>query len=102
MRDSAVDIALARDAIPQPTGCCVVRRQKEGYLFYNSQTDELHIVPSTGFFVYQLCDGLRTAGEIEQWLAEAIPGDRETVREALGRFLDALVSRGILEVTHDA
>lgn len=96
-----MDLTLIRGAIPQPTGCCVVRQQKEGYLFYNSRTDELHLVPSTGFLVYQLCDGLRTAADIEQWLADALPGDRRTAGEAIERFLDALVTRGILEMTHD-
>ena len=96
-----MDIAPARDAVPQWTGSCVVRQQKEGYLFYNSRTDELHLVPPTGFLVYQLCDGLRTTGEIEQWLAEAIPGSRQATSEALGQFLGALVARGILEMTND-
>ncbi len=101
MGDSFVDIALARDTIPQATSSCVVRQQKEGYLFYNSQTDELHLVPSTGFLVYQLCDGLRTTGDIEQWLVDANLGDRQAISESLDRFLGALVTRGILEMTHD-
>ena len=96
-----MDIASARDSVPQSTGSCVVRQQKEGYLFYNSRTDELHLVPSTGFLVYQLCDGLRTTGEIEQWLAEAIPADRRATSEALEQFLGALVARGILEMSDD-
>ena len=94
-----MDIALTRDAVPQQTGTCVVRQQKEGYLFYNSRTDELHLVPTTGFLVYQLCDGLRTAGEIGQWLADAIPGNGQATSEALEQFLGALVARGILELT---
>jgi hypothetical protein len=93
-----VDIPLTRDAIPQSTGACVIRQQKEGFLFYNSRTDELHLVPTTGFLVYQLCDGLHTAGEIEQWLAEAIPGSREAASEALEQFFRAMVARGILEM----
>jgi hypothetical protein len=94
--------AAARDMIPQPAGCCVIRRQKDGYLFYNSETDELHIVPSIGYFIYQLCDGLRTVGEIEQWIEEAIPHQRDLARDAVGRFLDALIARGVLEASHDA
>lgn len=96
-----MDIALARDSIPQSTGSCVIRQQKESYLFYNSRTDELHLVPPTGFLVYQLCDGLRTAGEVEEWLADAIPQGRQAIGESVKQFLAALVSRGILEMTHD-
>lgn len=96
-----MNISCARNPIPQSTNSCVIRRQKEGYLFYNSRTDELHLMPSTGFLVYQLCDGLRTTSEIEQWLAEAIPSNRQAIREPVQQFLEALVARGILEMTDD-
>ncbi|MBS0448011.1 MAG: PqqD family peptide modification chaperone [Proteobacteria bacterium] len=91
-----MELAIDRCAILQPTGC-VVRPQQEGYLFYNARTDELHLVPEAGFLIYQLCDGLRTVDEIEQWLAQASSEPRPATSEALGRFLDALVARGIVE-----
>jgi Coenzyme PQQ synthesis protein D (PqqD) len=81
-----------------PSSHCVVREQGDGRLFYNSRSDELHLVPPTGFVAYQLCDGLRTVGDIHHILSESMPVEEALLRDSVYAFLGKLVSRGILEV----
>ena len=88
---------IALDTILTATPWCVVREQEDQYLVYNSQTDELHLLPPTGYYAYRLCDGCSTLREIEQDLAAKIPGDDAAVRDGLREFLAKLVVRGILE-----
>lgn len=101
MNARAPKIELTPATILQAGGRCVMREQKEGKLFYNVRTDELHLMPAAGFVVYQLCDGLRSVAEIEQWLADAFPAERDALPAALTHFLTRLVERGILETSHD-
>jgi hypothetical protein len=78
------------DTVLRTTAWCVVREQREEYLVYNSRTDELHLISPLGHYLYLLCDGLRTVGEVqalfEPATASAIPG-----------FLATLVARGVLQ-----
>jgi hypothetical protein len=80
-------ISTSGSAYPEQTIHCVVRKQAHEYLIYNSRTDELHLLPATGYFVYQLCDGLRTVEEIETELAASLDSIPGAVHEALVRFL---------------
>lgn len=75
---------------------CTVREQEEQYLVYNATTDELHLIPPTGRYLYELCDGLATVGEIAAavaGIAEARTGEAE---RSVVAFLQQLVDRGIL------
>ncbi len=84
------------------TPWCVVRKQEDSYLVYNSKTDELHLIPPLGFYIYQLCDGLRTVSEIRQLLGIGIDTNPTSVKNTLDDFIDQLVQRGILEIeNHD-
>lgn len=80
---------------------CVVRRQVDQVLLYNPRTDELHLVPSKGYLVVELCDGLTTIREIEERLAGAMPADGGVLGDGLRAFFGALVERGLLEVDDD-
>jgi len=93
-----MNTVITTNSILQPTACSIVRPQKEGYLFYNSHTDELHLVSSDGLVVYELCNGLRTVGEIQHWLSEAIYDEREIAQKRIEQFIESLVVRGLLEV----
>src|SRR4051794_9969160 len=92
---------LASDVVLQPTPWCTVREQEERYLVYNPRTDELHLVPPTGFYVFSLCDGLNTVAEIQARLEKALTGDSALLRPRLHSFLAALLERGILEVSDE-
>ncbi|MDD5558684.1 hypothetical protein [Candidatus Methylomirabilis sp.] len=90
--------ALTTETVLKLTSWCVIREQEEQYLIYNSQTDELHLLPLTGFYAYQLCNGWSTVGEIEQSLSMAMQVDSRILRPQLQKFFSNLVARGILEV----
>ena len=86
------------EAVLQQTSWCTVREQEERYLIYNPQTDELHLIPPTGFYTYKLCDGSRTIGDVWAALADQIRDDPLQLQRRLHRFLADLIERGILEV----
>lgn len=83
------------------TSWCVVRQQEDCYLVYNTRTDELHLIPPLGFYVYQLCDGLHSAQDLERDLSAL---GRPTTPDAghLRPFLEELFERGIIDVDGDA
>jgi hypothetical protein len=89
--------AVAKETIFERTPWVVVRPQKDSYLFYNSRTDEMHLIPSTGHTIYQLCDGTRTIDEIGAHISEAFEAEPSILRERLSDFLSALESRGLVE-----
>lgn len=93
-----MDTTLTEETVLNMTSWCVIRKQKEQYLVYNSRTDEMHLITPTGYCVFQLCDGLNTVGEIQRLMTEAIGEDEESVRTCTEDFLSGLIVRGILEV----
>jgi len=80
------------------SSACVVRPQDSHYLFYNVRTDELHLLSPSAFYVVQLCDGLRSVGDIEALLASGLGHDLELVRAHTRPFLENMLSRGVLEL----
>jgi coenzyme PQQ synthesis protein D (PqqD) len=92
---------LASDVVLQPTPWCTVREQEDRYLVYNPRTDELHLVPPTGFYVFSLCDGLNTVDEIQTRLEKVLAGDSMQLRQRLHAFLACLIERGILELADE-
>ena len=93
---------LPDDVILKPSACCGVREQETRFLIYNQVTDELHLLSTTGFYVYRLCDGLNSVGDLCRMLATAMVGKSTSVRAKLKDFLGQLVDRGILEMDDDA
>jgi Coenzyme PQQ synthesis protein D (PqqD) len=73
------------------------RRQEDAVLLYNAHTDELHLIPHDAFYVFQLCDGIHTVGEIADMVGEGTKAEPAEVREHLTVFLNGLVDRGVLE-----
>jgi hypothetical protein len=58
-------------------------------------TDELYLVPPTGYFAYSLCDGLCTVSEVCEAMISA-SSDEALTHKAVETFLCSLVERGIL------
>ncbi|MDD3448070.1 MAG: PqqD family peptide modification chaperone [Gammaproteobacteria bacterium] len=87
---------MTQDSVLTHTRECTVREQEEQYLVYNAATDELHLIPPAGRYLYELCDGLATVGEIAAavaGIAEARTGEAEG---SVVAFLQQLVDRGVL------
>lgn len=78
----------------------VVRPQKGRYLFYNSRTDEMHLIPPTGHAAYCLCDGINNVDDVATSLSPAIGVTPSTLRIRLEKFLAELELRGLVERTH--
>ena len=93
-----MDGVLTDETVLLPTTWCVVREQGEEFLIYNRKTDELHLLPPTGYFAFRLCDGVNTVADIEQQLASALSDCTSNLRSVLHDFLDKLIARGIVEV----
>jgi hypothetical protein len=90
---------LSPQSVPIASPGCVVRELAEGgYLFYSPATDELHLVPWTGHYIFQLCDGLRSLAEIEQLVEDAFGEDRNRVHTAIATFVEGLVERRLLVI----
>lgn len=85
----------------RPTPWCVTREQQDRFLVYNVKTDEMHLIPPTGYYVYQLCDGLRSVGQLEQELALTIAAPDDEVSWRVRQFLEQLLTRGILTIDED-
>lgn len=95
---SVMNRVLTDETVLLQTTWCVVREQGKEFLIYNRQTDELHLLPPTGYFAFRLCDGVNTVADIERQLASDL-GDRSShLRNVLHDFLNKLIARGIVEV----
>ena len=89
---------LPHNAVLSPTPWCVVRQQEQEHLIYNSRTDEMHLLPRSGFYAYELCDGLRTVVEIEEALGQMMHTPDGALGKSLTGFLGKLIDRGILQI----
>ena len=76
---------------------CSARRQEQAVLVYNAKTDELHLIPDDGFYVLQLCDGIRTVQEIAGLVSEGTTAEPALVYAHLTTFLKDLLDRSVLE-----
>lgn len=85
----------------QPTSWCTIRPQKEGYVFYNACTDELHLISDSGYSLYQWCDGLHSIGEIIQKCIRDNATLQPSADRKLQAFFEQLLARNILEISHD-
>ena len=93
-----MEMRLTKDVVLRPSAVCTVRRQEEQYLFYNTVTDELYLMPPTGYYVFQLCDAVTTVGQLHERLTIAFPEPPEDVEGKLNEFLGSLLDRGLLEL----
>ena len=66
-------------------------------LFHPTHNTVIHI-NQTGALVWELCDSLRTLGEIVELLSAAYPESREQIAEDVPQTIQKLVRQGALEV----
>jgi hypothetical protein len=99
--EGVMHAALSPETVLAPASHCVVREQEQQFLIYNNRTDELHLMSPTGWYVYRLCDGLRTLGEIQQQLGMAAGAHQGTLDPRLDEFASGLLTRKVLEVSSD-
>lgn len=93
---------LSRKTVLAHTSYCTVREQEEQHLIYNTKTDEMYLVPKIGIYLYELCDGLATIGDIEDMFFCVLKDDRFVLNAQLIDFFEKLVKREILKIAYVA
>ncbi len=76
----------------------VCRVEEDGYLFYNPETDELHLVSFMGKDIFDMCTGENSANDILSYLALTQPilyGPDS--RQLVTNFLKELEKRQLIE-----
>lgn len=86
------DIAILYEGAPH----CVVRRQEEQYLVYNSLTDELHLLSPIGFYLYSLCDGSSPLNEVQAIFESVTRSESGNSHSHVAEFLEKLEARGLI------
>jgi len=87
------------DRIYSPATRCVVRRQEEQYLIYNTETDELHLLSPIGFYLYSLCDGSSPLNELQEIFSAIARHETDALEIPVAEFFNRLSARGIVEFT---
>jgi len=69
------------------------KRLGDEWLLYDSEKGSIHIVNSTGEFIWRMCDGTHDLSKIEEYLREAysVPADtdlRKNVEDIIRTFAD--------------
>jgi hypothetical protein len=88
---------LTDETVLVRTPHCVVREQEDRYVVYNSRTDELHLIPPLGHYLYRLCDGVHDVGAICRAFAAGASDGGAEARQRIVAYLEALVTRGVLQ-----
>lgn len=83
--------------IYRPATRCVVRRQEEQYLIYNTETDELHLLSPIGFYLYSLCDGSSPLNELQEIFSAIVRHETDALKIPVAEFLHQILARGIIE-----
>lgn len=90
-------LTLTDDTVLTATPHCVVREQEDHYVVYNSRTDELHLIPALGHYLYRLCDGMHDIGTICRTFSPGAPDTCADTRKHVMEYFGKLVDRGILQ-----
>lgn len=81
---------IATEACPvQPEGL-EVSEVPDGYIVYRGDTEKVHFLNPTAAFVFELCDGLHTLGEIEEIFRATFEADvdEDVVRGCLRSLME--------------
>lgn len=81
---------------------CVVRQQEDHSVVYNARTDELHLIPPLGHYLYRLCDGVHDVGTICRAFAAGAADGGVEARRRIVAYLEELLARGVLQGGSDA
>ncbi len=96
-----MSIKLLKTVILKQTSWCISRKEEVSYFIYNSKSDEMHLIPPTGYYIYQLCDGLRSISEIIEIFESSMNNNKEVISTKVCEFLKELIEREILEFEND-
>lgn len=93
-----MNASVGDQTVLKPAEHCVVRKQVDQVLLYNSATDELHLLSPSAFYVFALCDGVRTVADIVGDVAVQVEESQSVAQQRVAAFLASLVQRKLLAV----
>jgi hypothetical protein len=90
---------IGPQTIPLRSKDVVTRKDSQGVLLFQVRTDEMHFISESAFALFSLCDGSRTVGEIQQFVAAqqremASPDGCPPIAE----FIASLAQRNVIEL----
>lgn len=100
-KHASTEGALTGDTVLTLAPRCTVRHQEDQFLVYNPDTDELHLMPHTAYYVMRMCDGVATVRDTARRFGRAWSMPDEEAEGKLMQLLAGFVIRGILEVRDD-
>lgn len=83
------------DERPQPLGGLDVHEVEDGLVVYDSASDRVHYLNASAALVFSLCDGQRTAADIDRLVRSAWPGEPTAV-DVVTDCLERLRGEGVL------
>jgi PqqD family protein of HPr-rel-A system len=87
---------MSNPPAPHPAPGCHGQDLGDEYLFYDRDSDQVHVLNGTAREIFLLCDGARSDEEIARTFAERYDVEAETARADALRTLDELVRLGLL------
>ena len=84
------------DQIPVPSPDVICRLTEDGAVLVSPKAGDLRVLNAVGAAIWQILDGQRTLGELENELACRYEIPAAQAQEDLGRFLSDLEGRGLL------
>lgn len=98
-KETTTSLHLSFDSVLVQTPWCTLREQEEQDLIYNTNTDEMHLLSKTGTYVYRLCDGITTVGDMVNAFQHTLKVDHDSVKSQIVAYLEKLLRRGALKIS---
>lgn len=77
---------------------CVVRKQEEKYLIYNTESDEMHLLSPLSYYLCSLCDGLSPLNEVQEIFSVIVRHEADGLKTPVADFLNQLLARGVVDL----
>ena len=82
---------------PRPTGALKGQDLGDEYLFYDRDTDRVHVLNATAREIYLLCDGERAEGDLARELVARYGIDEAMARNDVGEVLAQLYALKLVD-----
>ncbi len=87
---------ITAGTIPTPKKGCQLEEFDDELVLYDMESTQAIYLNETAALVFRLCDGNRTAGEIETLLKEAYPETAEAIETDVPKVLGNLADAGAI------
>ncbi len=84
---------------PRSTDLYEGRDLGDEYLFYDGDSDSVHVLNGTAREIYLLCDGKHSVDQLVEAVLERYEIDEATAREDVEATLERLIELGMLQLS---